>query len=244
MDVFTAAENVVLALKKKQRYDKKAVDAAIREICEKYGFELDPGQKVYNMSVSQKQTLEIIKALYRGAEILILDEPTAVLTPQETEKLFAVIRSMRRDGKSVVIITHKLHEVMALSDRVAILRKGKSIGVVDTADATEEMLTEMMVGEKVELNIRRDESENLCERLCIEHLSVKNSDGLTVLDDVSFKAYGGEILGIAGISGYGQKELLESIAGLQNTQQGSSIIYSDDDGEAKQLIGRSPKEIR
>lgn len=244
VDVFTAAENVALGLDRKQKYDKKAIASSIKNICEKYGFELDPNQKVYNMSVSQKQTLEIIKALYRGADILILDEPTAVLTPQETEKLFNIIRSMRKDGKSVVIITHKLHEVLAVSDRVAILRKGESVGIVETKDATEASLTEMMVGEKVELNINRDEPVNPQERISVQNLSVKNSDGITVLDDVSFKAYSGEILGIAGISGCGQKELLESIAGLQKTADGSSIIYKPKDDDEKELVGKSPKAIR
>ena len=244
VDVFTATENVALGLDKKDRFDKKAISAKMTEICNKYGFDINPDQKVYTMSVSQKQTLEIVKALYRGADILILDEPTAVLTPQETEKLFAVIRSMRNDGKSVIIITHKLHEVLAVSDRVAILRKGEAVGVVDTADATETSLTELMVGEKVELNIDRDDPVDPQERLNIEHLTVKNTDGITVLDDISFTAYSGEILGIAGISGCGQKELLEAIAGLQKTEAGSSIVYTAANAEPSQLVGKSPRVIR
>ena len=135
------------------------------------------------MSVSQKQTLEIVKVLYRGADILILDEPTAVLTPQETEKLFSVIRNMKADGKAVIIITHKLHEVLSISDRVAILRKGEYIGDIATKDADEAKLTEMMVGEKVELNIDRPEPVNPVKRLDIEHLTVRSAEGITVLDD-------------------------------------------------------------
>lgn len=244
VDVFNATENVALGLDKKEKYNKKAISSKIKEICNKYGFEIDTNQKVYAMSVSQKQTLEIVKALYRGADILILDEPTAVLTPQETQKLFKVIKSMRDDGKSVVIITHKLNEVLEVSDRVAILRKGEYIGTVETKDANEELLTEMMVGMKVELNIKRDEPVNPQKRLEVKNLSVKNSDGVLVLDNVSFTANSGEILGIAGISGCGQKELLESVAGLQKTMNGSSIMYYPPDGEEQQLVGKTPKAIR
>ncbi len=244
VDVFNATENVALGLDKKEKYNKKAISSKIKEICNKYGFEIDTNQKVYAMSVSQKQTLEIVKALYRGADILILDEPTAVLTPQETQKLFKVIKSMRDDGKSVVIITHKLNEVLEVSDRVAILRKGEYIGTVETKDANEELLTEMMVGKKVELNIKRDEPVNPQKRLEVKNLSVKNSDGVLVLDNVSFTANSGEILGIAGISGCGQKELLESVAGLQKTMNGSSIMYYPPDGEEQQLVGKTPKAIR
>lgn len=244
VDVFNATENVALGLDKKEKYNKKAISSKIKEICNKYGFEIDTNQKVYAMSVSQKQTLEIVKALYRGADILILDEPTAVLTPQETQKLFKVIKSMRDDGKSVVIITHKLNEVLEVSDRVAILRKGEYVGTVETKDANEELLTEMMVGKKVELNIKRDEPDNPQKRLEVKNLSVKNSDGVLVLDNVSFTANSGEILGIAGISGCGQKELLESVAGLQKTMNGSSIMYYPPDGEEQQLVGKTPKAIR
>lgn len=244
VDVFNATENVALGLDKKEKYNKKAISSKIKEICNKYGFEIDTNQKVYAMSVSQKQTLEIVKALYRGADILILDEPTAVLTPQETQKLFKVIKSMRDDGKSVVIITHKLNEVLEVSDRVAILRKGEYVGTVETKDADEELLTEMMVGKKVELNIKRDEPVNPQKRLEVKNLSVKNSDGVLVLDNVSFTANSGEILGIAGISGCGQKELLESVAGLQKTMNGSSIMYYPPDGEEQQLVGKTPKAIR
>ncbi len=245
VDVFTAAENIVLGLNEGKRYDKKEVARRVREICAKYGFDIDPEQKVYSMSVSQKQTLEIVKVLYRGADILILDEPTAVLTLQEIEKLFSVIRNMRADGKAVVIITHKLNEVLAVSDRVAILRHGEYIATVETKDATELSLTEMMVGKKVELDIARDEIADKKLRLAVKDLTVVNSDGITVLDNVSFEAFSGEILGVAGISGCGQKELLESIAGLQKTADGASVIFSDPEtGEDKQLIGTNPKKIR
>ena len=243
VDVFTAAENIALSMGS-GKYDLKKVQDKARAICEKYQFALDLNQKVYEMSVSQKQTLEIVKVLYRGADILILDEPTAVLTPQETERLFTVIRNMKADGKAVIIITHKLHEVLSISDRVAILRKGEYVGDITTKDADESTLTAMMVGEKVELNIDRPEPVNPVKRLDIQHLTVRSAEGITVLDDASFDVYGGEILGIAGISGNGQKELLEAIAGLQPTQRGASVEYYAPDAAPVQLIGKSPKAIR
>ena len=244
VDVFTATENIALSMGG-GKFDLKKVHEKARAICEKYQFALDLDQKVYEMSVSQKQKLEIVKVLYRGADILILDEPTAVLTPQETERLFTVIRNMKADGKAVIIITHKLHEVLAISDRVAILRKGEYVGDIATRDADEATLTAMMVGEKVELNIERPEPVNPVKRLDIQHLTVRSADGITVLADASFDAYGGEILGIAGISGNGQKELLEAIAGLQPTQRGASVEYYAPDASAPvQLIGKSPKAIR
>ena len=244
VDVFTATENIALSMGG-GKFDLKKVHEKARAICEKYQFALDLDQKVYEMSVSQKQTLEIVKVLYRGADILILDEPSAVLTPQETERLFTVIRNMKADGKAVIIITHKLHEVLAISDRVAILRKGEYVGDIATRDADEATLTAMMVGEKVELDIERPEPVNPVKRLDIQHLTVRSADGITVLDDASFDVYGGEILGIAGISGNGQKELLEAIAGLQPTQRGASVEYYAPDASAPvQLIGKSPKAIR
>ncbi len=245
VDVFTAAENIALGVREKGRYNLREIKKRIEEICKKYGFEMNPDQKVYSMTVSQKQTLEIIKVLYRGADILILDEPTAVLTPQETEKLFNIIKNMRDDGKSIIIITHKLHEVLSVSDRVAILRRGEYIGDVPTSDATELSLTEMMVGEKVSLDIERPEPVNPEPRIVVRGLSCTDKDGIKVLDDISFTANSGEILGIAGISGCGQKELLEAIAGLNPVDQGSSIEYFAE-GAAKEipLIGKSPKQIR
>ena len=244
VDVFTAVENICLGLKGGVVLDKKAVAAGVKEICDKYGFEVDPNQKVYSMSVSQKQTLEIVKALYRGADILILDEPTAVLTPQETDRLFAVLRNMKADGKSVIIITHKLHEVMEVSDRVAVLRKGEFIGDVATRDTTPQELTNMMVGRAVTLNISRPAPENAVPRLAVKNLNVKDSAGVQVLKDVSFTANSGEILGIAGISGCGQKELLEAIAGLQPAMPGSSITYIDAAGTPCELIGLNPRKIQ
>lgn len=244
VDIFNATENIVLGIEDDKKYNIKRAEKRVNEITQKYGFSIDLNKKIYEMSVSEKQTVEIIKVLYRGADILILDEPTAVLTPQETEKLFNVLRRMRADNKTVIIITHKLHEVLEISDRVATLRKGEYVGTVNTCDATEQSLTEMMVGEKVDLNIERREPENPVERLVVSNLSVKGTDGKNALDDVSFTAYGGEILGIAGISGCGQKELLEAIAGLQKTISGSSVIYKPEGSEPQQIVGKSPRAIR
>ena len=205
VDVFTAAENIVLGLEDEGRLDLKAAAAKINEICKKYGFHVDPNKKIYDMSVSEKQTVEIVKVLYRGARILILDEPTAVLTPQETDRLFAVMRNMKADGKSMIIITHKLHEVMDVSDRVAVLRKGRYVGSVSTSETSPQALTDMMVGHAVTLNINRPEPKDPTPRLEVSNLTVYDAMGVKRLDQVSFTAMGGEILGIAGIAGSGQK---------------------------------------
>ena len=216
----------------------------IREISEQYGFEIDPEKKIYEMSVSEKQTVEIVKALYRGAEILILDEPTAVLTPQETRKLFDVLRRMRDSGKAIIIITHKLHEVMALSDRVSVLRKGEYIGTVRTAETNEAALTEMMVGKKVSLNIQRTDPKDPADRLVVRHVDCINRDGVKVLDDVTFTARSGEILGIAGIAGSGQRELLEAIAGLQQLQSGEILYHNPKTDATDNLRDKTPLQIR
>ncbi|MBQ1955536.1 MAG: ABC transporter ATP-binding protein, partial [Clostridia bacterium] len=240
VDVLTAAENIILGLEGK--LDLKAAAEKIRSICDAYGFEVDPNQKIYDMSVSQKQTVEIVKVLFRGADILILDEPTAVLTPQETDKLFAVLRNMRDDGKAIVIITHKMHEVEDLSDRVAVLRQGQFIGDMPTRETDAQEMTNMMVGHPVELNIDRPEPVDPRPRIEVNGLTVRSVDGILKLQDVSFTAMSGEILGIAGISGSGQKELLEAIAGLQPVEKGS-VCYVDDDGARDELIGRDPLSI-
>ena len=243
VDVFTAAENIVLGLDEGGKLDIRETNDRVRAICDKYGFDIDPTQKIYDMSVSQKQTVEIIKVLYRGADILILDEPTAVLTPQETDKLFAVLRNMRDDGKSIVIITHKLHEVMALSDKVAVLRKGKYIGTVNTSETNPQALTDMMVGHAVTLNIDRPLYDAPVKRLELKGLTCYDNEGVKRLDDVSFTAMGGEILGVAGIAGSGQKELLECISGLYPVAEGS-IEYTPSDGSVSNLVGKTPMQIR
>ena len=237
VDVFSAADNIWMGkekagfLLKKDRYDQ------IHEIAGRFGFEIDPRKKVYNMSVSEKQTLEIIKVLYYGAKIIILDEPTAVLTVQEIQKLFSVLRKMKEEGHSIIIITHKLNEVMDISDRVAILRKGEYITTVETAETNEQALTEWMVGHKVDLNIDRPRMEKTRPLLEVRDVSIKNDEGVTAIDGVNFYIRGGEILGVAGIAGCGQKELCEAIAGLRPIEKGQMIHKGEN------IVGLSPKAI-
>ena len=244
VDVFSATQNIILGLKEEGGFNYKAATVKVKAICDKYGFDIDPLKKIHEMSVSEKQTVEIIKVLYRGADILILDEPTAVLTPQETQKLFNVLRKMREDGKSIIIITHKLHEVLSLSDKVAVLRKGEYVGTVITAETDESELTEMMVGKKVSLNIDRSEPQNTEERLVVKNLNCVDREGVKVLNDVSFTAYSGEILGIAGIAGSGQRELLEAIAGLQKVNEGEIVYNNPKTGSSDNLRDKTPMQIR
>ncbi|MCI8870196.1 MAG: ABC transporter ATP-binding protein [Lawsonibacter sp.] len=237
VDVFSAADNIWLGeehsglLLKRNRYD------VIRDMARKFGFEIDPRKKVYHMSVSEKQTLEIIKVLCYGARVIILDEPTAVLTVQETQKLFGVLCRMKAEGHAIIIITHKLNEVLEISDRVSILRKGEYVTTVDTASASEQELTEFMVGRRVDLNIDRPAVEKTRPLLEIRDLTIKNDEGATAIDRVSFYIRGGEILGVAGIAGCGQKELCEAIAGLRPIEGGKMIHQGDN------IVGLSPKAI-
>lgn len=243
VDVLTVAENIILGMKGKGQLDLKIVGDKISEICDAYGFDLDPKQKIYDMSVSQKQTAEIVKVLYRGADILILDEPTAVLTPQETEKLFSILKNMKDAGKAIVIITHKLHEVEEISDRVVVLHRGNFVGSLITKETNASEMTNMMVGRSVSLNIDRPEPVDPKSRIIVENLTVLDKDGLIKLDDVSFTANSGEVLGIAGISGSGQKELLEAIAGLQPFETGSINYIEPKTGKTIKFAGKDPREI-
>ena len=243
VDVFSATENIILGLDDGKFNVKKSAER-IKKISEQYGFDIDPNKKIYEMSVSEKQTVEIIKVLYRGADILILDEPTAVLTPQETLKLFDVLRRMRDDGKAIIIITHKLHEVLSLSDRVSVLRKGEYIGTVRTAETNESELTEMMVGKKISLNIDRSEPVDPVDRLIVKDINCINREGVKLLDNISFTARSGEILGIAGIAGSGQRELLESIAGLQHLNSGEILYNNPKTGNQDNLRDKTPMQIR
>ncbi|MDO4487776.1 MAG: ABC transporter ATP-binding protein [Eubacteriales bacterium] len=244
VDVFTATENIILGLEDNGKYDLKKASEKVKEIADQYGFEIDPNKKIYDMSVSEKQTVEIIKVLYRGADVLMLDEPTAVLTPQETRKLFSVMKRMKEDGKALIIITHKLNEVMEISDKVAVLRKGEYIGTVDTANTNENELTEMMVGQKVVLHIDRSDPVDPQDRLIVAHLNCFNDEGLKVLHDVTFTAKSGEILGVAGIAGSGQRELLETIAGLQPMVTGGVQYINPETGGIEFLRDKTPLEIR
>ena len=240
VEVMSALENITLGeksagffVKKQQLYEK------INEIQKKFGFSIDLNRKLYEMSVSEKQTVEIIKILYQGARILILDEPTAVLTPQETEKLFVVLRRMKENGCSIIIITHKLNEVMEISDRVAVMRKGENAGLVETSSCTEKSLARLMLGGKFEYKVIRvaaGRSQNPV--LVVKNLSSKNAYGKKSLDNLNFDLYGGEILGVAGIVGSGQKELCETLTGLLRAESGEAIF------QGQNLLKLSPIEIK
>ena len=244
VDVFTAAQNIALGVKDDGLYSIKKIATEVRKMGARYGFKINPNKLIHEMSVSEKQTVEIIKVLFRGADVLILDEPTAVLTPQEIKTLFNVLREMKKDGKSIVIITHKLNEVMEISDRVAVLRKGEHIATVETSETNEKALAEMMVGKKLDLNIDRKDPVDPKPRLIVEHLTVKNRDGINAVDDVSFTINGGEILGIAGISGNGQKELLEGIAGLQKKESGDIIFHNPKKNKPVTFFHKTLRKIK
>lgn len=236
VDVFTASENIAVGTPGK-RLPARVMREKVRQISQSIGLEIDPDRRAFEMSVSEKQTVEILKVLYRGQKILILDEPTAVLTPQETERLFDILRSMRAQGCAIIIITHKLNEVLAISDRVTILRKGKYIDTVNTAETDEKNLTERMVGRPVSLEIERPEPVDPKTILKIIDLTVRKPDGSLALNDANFEVRTGEILGVAGIAGSGQKELCECIAGLCPAETGA-ILYRKEN-----LIGKTPREI-
>lgn len=238
--VMTALENITLGEQKGFLINKKAVKEKILKIEKDYGLVTSPDKKIYNMSVSEKQTVEIIKVLYRGARVLILDEPTAVLTPQESGHLFTVLRKMRDNGCTIIIITHKLQEVMDISDRVTVLRKGENVGTVNTSETNPLELTTMMVGQKMSLEIERPQVELSKEPILqISNLNLVNSeDSRKLLDNMTFDLSGGEILGIAGIAGSGQKELCEAIAGLCKIDNGSILF------KGEQLVGLSPLAIK
>ena len=239
LSVFAKAALVIRAalFRVKQTILRKDRYEEIRRINEEFGFDIDPRKKVKMMSVSEKQTIEIIKVLYYGAKTIILDEPTAVLTVQEIEKLFDILRKMKANGHSVVIITHKLNEVLEISDRVMIMRKGEYIDTVKTSETNEQELTELMVGQKVDLNIERPIVEHTKPLLEIRDLTIKNDEGSIAIDGVNFYIRGGEIMGVAGIAGCGQKELCEAIAGLRKIESGMMIHKGDN------IVGLSPKEI-
>lgn len=237
VEVLSAKENIILGEKNGFFTKGKELSRKIREISDRYGLDIDPEKKVYEMSVGEKQTLEIIKVLYRGAKILIMDEPTAVLTPQEIKRLFQIIRNMKEKGCAVVIITHKLNEVMEISDRITVLRKGKSVETVETSKVEVPNLIEMMVGKKVNLSIKKKEIENKKVLLEVDNLRVVNQEKKNALDEVSFSLYGGEILGVAGVAGSGQKELCETLAGLVKADKGRIFFEGDN------IVGKTPRDI-
>lgn len=238
IDIMTAQENILLGRKQGILAKSKTLTKEIRAISDQYGLDIDPNKKVYQMSVGEKQTLEIIKVLYRGAKILILDEPTAVLTPQEIKRLFQIIRNMKEQGCAVVIITHKLNEVMEISDRITVLRKGKTVGTVETKQVEIPTLIEFMVGKKVDLAITKEKPDpSHGTLLTVDNLHVMDPDRKSALSEVSFHLAGGEILGVAGVAGSGQKELCETIAGLTHVDKGRIFF------EGENIVGKSPREI-
>ena len=237
VEVLTAKENIIAGQKGSFFVGSKKLSSKIREISEKYGLVVEPDKKIYNMSVGEKQTVEILKVLYRGAEILILDEPTAVLTPQETESLFKILRKMKQAGCSIIIITHKLNEVMEISDRITVLRKGETFGTVNREDTNASELTNLMVGRAVDLSINRVERKNNSTILKVNNLTVVDEENVKSLNGISFTLASGEILGVAGVAGSGQKELCESIAGLYPVQTGS-IEYKEEN-----IVGKNPRDI-
>lgn len=234
---FTAKENIIAGNKGKFFTKNKEVDKNIMGLCEKYDLQIDLNKRVSEMSIAEKQMLEIIKVLYKGANILILDEPTAVLMPQEVGRLFNIIKRMKEQGCAVIIITHKLHEIMAVCDKVSVLRKGKNIKTLNVVDTNVSELTELMVGYKSELKIDKVVSNKNGLLYDVKNISVKNKLGIKVLDNISFNMNEGEILGVAGVAGSGQKELCEALFGLQKVESGKLIFKGED------ITNKSPRKV-
>lgn len=237
VEVQTAKENIIMGQSGKLFMNEKKLSEQISKIANHFGLAVDPNKKIYDMSIGEKQAVEILKVLYQGADILIMDEPTAVLTPQETKKLFKIMRNMAKEGCAIIIITHKLHEVMEISDRVTVLRKGTTVGTLNTKDTSPKELTDLMVGKAVDLSIERPPVERGDAMLKIRNINATDIDKVQVLKNITFDLHAGEILGVAGVAGSGQKELCESIAGLYPVDSGE-ILYEDED-----LVGKSPRDI-
>ncbi|MBR1457236.1 MAG: ABC transporter ATP-binding protein [Oscillospiraceae bacterium] len=207
--------------------DKRRAKEQLTEILERYGFRLDLDAKVYTLSIGQMQRVEIVKVLYRGADVLILDEPTAVLTPQEVEELIATMRLLQRQGTSIIIITHKLKEVMKATDRVTVLRKGRVTGRLETKDTNEHELAERMVGHELNMSIDKGAASRGDTVLELQHLTTLDKRGRTAVDDVSFRVHAGEIVGICGVEGNGQTELVYTVAGMMKQQSGTILLQGE-----------------
>ena len=229
VESLSVVENVVLGLASQGFYiNRKAVAARIEAIAKKYGFRVDPYAKIWQLSVGEQQRVEIIKALFKGARILILDEPTAVLTPQESEELFGILREMKSEGKSIVFISHKLGEVMSVSDRITVLRKGRLVGTVATAAINERELARMMIGRDVLFRLERKELGEGPEVLRVEGAQAYNDRGIMALNRLAITVHSGEIMGVAGVAGNGQVELAECITGLRHLTGGHVLIAGVD----------------
>lgn len=237
VEAMTARENIMLGVKTSIFSSGKKIDEQVKAISETYDLDVNLDKYVCDMSVGEKQNLEILKVLYRGAKLLILDEPTTVFTPQETEKLFKIMRKMKEQGCSVVFISHKMDEVMEISDRVTVLRKGETIKTVDIEETNPKHLTELMVGRAVDLSIERVDKAIGKELLEVKNLTVLNEEGRKAIKNISFDIREGEILGIAGIAGAGQKELCEAIAGVLKAKEGHIIFNGEN------LDGKNPREF-
>ncbi len=239
VNVMTAKENIAMGQKEGPIFRRKKVANKIYSLAQKYGLILHPDKYIDEMSVSEQQSVEIMKMLYRGADVLILDEPTAVLTPQEIVRFFEILHNMREEGCAIIIITHKMNEVLEISDRVTVLRKGESIATVETKTTNANELTEMMVGHAIDLSIARTKMplEMKTPLLEVKNLTILGEDNRKVIDDMSFRLFSGEVLGVAGIAASGQKELCEAIVGLYPIQSGAVLLKGEN------LASLSPIEI-
>lgn len=238
VEPLTVTENIILGAEPTSgiSIDYRKARARVREISQQYGLKINPDAPVASLSVGQQQRVEILKTLYRGARILILDEPTAVLTPPEVVEMFEILRGLRQQGKTIIIITHKLAEVLSLSDNITVMRDGKVVGNLPTSEATAEGLARLMVGREVLLRVKKDEAKPRDPILSVRGLTLKGAEGNPILDDLSFEVRGGETLGIAGVEGNGQTELIEILAGLRKSTGGQVLL------EGVSIDGLDPRQ--
>ncbi len=239
VDTYTVAENIVLGIEPMKRklgflpwVDMKKANQEIAELSKKFGLEVNPTDRIADLQVSVRQRVEILKMLYRKAEIMIFDEPTAVLTPQEIDFLLDIIDGLRKDGKTIILITHKIMEIKRIADRCAILRRGKLIDVRNVADTSVQEMADLMVGHSVNFNQQKNEAHFREDILTVDHLTVKNENNFEVVKDVSFKVRGGEIFAVTGVSGNGQTEIADAIAGLMKIASGTVKLNGTDITEA------------
>jgi general nucleoside transport system ATP-binding protein len=238
-DVFTVTENIILGKEttKAGRIDLKSAEREVRDISERYGLSVDPKAKIADISVGMQQRVEILKTLYRGAEILIFDEPTAVLTPQEIKELIQIMKTLIKEGKSIILITHKLKEIMEVCDRCTVIRKGKGIGTVNVSETNQNELANLMVGREVVFKTEKKPAEPKQDVLEIKDLIVKDSRGISAVNGLDLTVRSGEIVGIAGVDGNGQSELIEAITGLRKSESGSVKV------NGKEIINFPPRKI-
>ena len=240
IDTLTVAENMVLGFepRKGMIFDIEKARAEVRSVSEKYGLNIDPDAKISDLSVGIHQRIEILKILFKGAELLIFDEPSAVLTPQEVKELYAIMRNLIKEGKTIIFITHKLQEVLDVSNNITVIRRGKDVGNIATTEATKAIIANMMVGRPVLFELEKDPVTIGGPVVTVEGLTVKGDNGLDAVKDISFTIREGEILGIAGVEGNGQTELIEFLAGLRKSENGTYKINENN------LENKRPLEIR